>query len=120
MQLGTSIEELGLATDALAPEIFVVPRHMAVPDAVRLERLKREQPDITAALTHPLGVRRLTGVRITVADPHGLTQATRLLTDNGVARIEQGCAPLLELTLDGGVRRATKDLRPTLLRLVRS
>lgn len=116
---GTAIERLGAATDTLAPRLFVVPDYLAVEDSVALAARVREDPEFAALLEHTVGVRRLTGVRVTVADPGGLTDATRLLTESAVAQVVLGPEPLLELTFDSARRGRQADLRPTLPLLVR-
>lgn len=116
---GTTIERLGSATDTLAPRLFVVPDYLAVEDSAALAARVREDPRFAALLEHPVGVRRLTGVRVTVADPGGLTDATRLLTESAVVQVVAGAEPLLELTFDSARRGRQADLRPTLPLLVR-
>jgi hypothetical protein len=95
----------------LAPGVFVVPRTMAVPSWIG-----RMQRDTTAAspLRHPLGVRRLTGVRVVVARAGGMVPSVARLHEAGVLRVERGGAPLVELTFDGGGRGGARDLRPAL------
>lgn len=65
-------------------------------------------------ISHPLGVKKLTGIKIIVNSAKELTDATFLLSHNGVVAIEQGTSPLLELTFDGGTRGKILDARPTL------
>jgi hypothetical protein len=102
--------------DSLAPGVFVVPRSMGLP--AWIDRMGRDSTG-ASLLEHPLGVRRLTAVRVVVAHPDGMAPSVRRLHDAGVLRVEPGAAPLVELTFDGGARGATKDLRPTLPLLVR-
>jgi hypothetical protein len=64
-------------------------------------------------LPHPLGVRRLTQVRITVQSDV-LSPIAQLLTVNGLATIEAGASPLLELIFDDGAEGKTVDIRPAL------
>lgn len=65
-------------------------------------------------LTHPLGVRRLTGIKIKMTTHKSLTNAVSLLEDNGIIAIERGMTPLLELTFDGNARNQLVDARPIL------
>ncbi len=102
--------------DSLAPGVFVVPRSMGLP--AWIGRMGRDSTG-ASLLEHPLGVRRMTAVRVVVAHPDGMPPSVRRLHDAGVLRVEPGAAPLVELTFDDGVRGATKDLRPTLPLLIR-
>lgn len=111
---GTAIERLGVAADTLAPRLFIVPDYLAVEDSAALAARMREDPTLAALLDHPVGVRRLTGVRITVSDRRGLTEPTQLLTESAVAEFKVGERPLLELTFDSARREEEVDLRPTM------
>ena len=104
------------SADSMAPGVFVVPRTMAL-----TAWIDRMRSDSTRARTlqHPSGVRRVTGVRVVVTRPEGMTPNVRLLRDAGVLRVEQGVDPLVELTFDGGGRGATRDFRPELPLVIR-
>ncbi|MCW6050910.1 VOC family protein [Lyngbya sp. CCAP 1446/10] len=65
-------------------------------------------------ITHPLGVKKLTSVKIAVDRDKELSEAVSLLDRNGVVAIERDTSPLLELTFDGGVKGEIVDARPTL------
>ncbi|MFN8497569.1 MAG: hypothetical protein U0641_06910 [Anaerolineae bacterium] len=65
------------------------------------------------AQSHPLGVRSLTEVRITVpADK--LSPVAASLTANGVVTIVPGASHLMELTFDNGRQGKTVEIRPAL------
>jgi hypothetical protein len=98
--------------DSAAPGVFVVPRDMAL--TAWVDRRAQRDTAFAALLRHPLGVRRVTGVRVVVTREQGIPPNVRLLRDAGVLRVERGAEPLLELTLDGGGRGMAKDLRPEL------
>ena len=68
--------------------------------------------------SHPLGVKRLTKIRLAIpASERSL--AASLLAANGMADIETAAAPLMELTFDDGVQGKVVDARDTLpLRLI--
>ena len=102
--------------DSLAPGVLVVPRTMAL--TAWIDRMRSDTAR-ARMLQHPLGVRRVTGARVVVTSAEGLPPNVRLLRDAGVVRVEQGAAPLLELTFDGGGRGASRDFRPELPLLIR-
>jgi hypothetical protein len=111
MPPGTDMRIVTTNADSLAPGVFVVPRQMAVPTWI--DRMRRDTAS-AALLQHPLGVRRVTGVRVVVARADAVPPSVRRLHDAGVLRVERGPAPLLELTFDGARRGAARDLRPEL------
>ncbi|MFZ0750508.1 MAG: hypothetical protein WAM70_14180, partial [Pyrinomonadaceae bacterium] len=64
--------------------------------------------------THALGVRRLTGVKIT-SNPMGkFSETASMLAKNGVVLVKRGKSAHAELTFDGGSQGKTLDVRPTL------
>ena len=101
--------------DSAAPGVFVVPRYMALTGWI--DRVRRDTTH-ASLLRHPLGVRRVTGVRV-VTRPDGMPPNVRLLRDAGVLRVDSGASPLVELTFDGGGRGVTKDFRPELPLVIR-
>jgi len=108
MQPGESIEILTPKTASRAPNLWVVARSGGLPyDESGQARNPRP-------IGHPLGVRRLTGVRLVEASPPDPESPTGVLTRLGLAKVEPGDSWLLELTLDGGARGETRDLRPEL------
>lgn len=116
MQPGSEMRILGAETDTEAPALFVVPEGQ--PDTATLEREMKAAPseELRRRLSirvHPLGIRRVTGVRAVVA-PSGVSEAGRMLSEAGVVRIDGGSAPLVELRFDGGRRHESRDLRPVL------
>jgi hypothetical protein len=66
-----------------------------------------------------LGVRTLTGVKITLNSDKELTNAVALLDRNSIVAIERGTTPLLELTFDGGTKGKILNARPMLPILLR-
>ncbi len=116
MRPGTDMRLVTTAADSLAPSVFVVPRYMALTGWI--EQAKRDTV-FAGKLQHPLGVQRVTGVRVVVTHADGLTPTVRLLHEAGVVRVEQGADPLVELTFDGGGRGATRDFRPELPLVIR-
>lgn len=62
---------------------------------------------------HPLGVKSLTGVVVTVTTPER-SSAARLVEAGGFVRFETGPEPLLRLVFDAGAQSRSVDLRPSL------
>lgn len=62
---------------------------------------------------HPLGLKTLTQVHITVTG-ETLSDKARLLNAAGLLTIEHGPEPLMTLTFDNGAQDKTLDVRPTL------
>jgi hypothetical protein len=94
---GTELRKLGTEGDSVAPDLFVEPAYLAY----------------RGTGSHPLGVHRLTGVRVIVL-PAGLSDATRLVSDGRIATIGVGSEPAMFLAFDGGTNRRSVELRPLL------
>jgi hypothetical protein len=114
MKPDTFIEFATSASNAGEPLCFVVPESIAVPPPEKLRPLLESRPELRKLFAHPLGARELTGVKITVSGVSRLSTTASLLSKNGIATIEKGKAPELELTFDGGSRGKSLDARPTL------
>ncbi|MEG4005571.1 VOC family protein [Microcoleus sp. Pol11C1] len=88
---------------------------LAIPNDIALTTwLDRSCERHQQLITHPLGVKKLTSVKIAVDRDKELSEAVSLLDRNGVVAIERGTSPLLELTFDGGIKGKIVDARPTL------
>ena len=96
------------------PFCFVVPDYLAVPSAEQLELFLNRQPDYRKNYTHALGVRRLTGVKITIDVAGKFSETASMLAKNGVVLVKRGKSAHVELTFDGGSQGKTLDVRPTL------
>ncbi len=92
-----------------AGQVAAEPYYAVVPEALAYGSFRNTFPDVS----HPLGVRALTQVQLTVAAA-GLSSTARLLSEAGLAALTPGPEPLMTLTFDGGVQGRTIDLRPTL------
>ena len=100
-------EILNQPADSLAVDVFVVPNAAAVPNWI--ERLRKRAPQ---RLNHPGGGRNISAVRV-----YGTVgQQPSTLTLVRPARIATRTAsePLLEIYIDGGVKKSRTDLRPAL------
>jgi hypothetical protein len=87
------------------PMLFTIP-FGGRPDAYPPER---QEP-----LDHALGVRELTGVRVTMPGRGVCSPPLRAVERLGIAVFVQGGEHLLELSFDGGWRGEAADLRPEL------
>lgn len=114
MEAGTFISVAESSADPREPFYFVVPDYLAVLPAERLKQLLDSRPEYRKNFTHPLGLRRLTGVKIISNQPGKFSETTSLISKNGVAVVERGKSPRAELTFDGGARGKSLDVRPTL------
>ncbi|MEH2178726.1 VOC family protein [Nostoc sp.] len=86
-----------------------------IPDCIALTTWL--DPSLTAyqqLISHPLGVRKLTSVKITINSDKDLTDAMSVLCTHSHVTIERGKVPLLELTFDEGIREKNLDARPIL------
>lgn len=91
------------------------PLCFVIPDSIALTTwLDRSLEAHQQLISHPLGVRTLTSVKITINSDKELTNSVSLLERNGIVAIERGIAPLLELTFDGGTKEKILDARPML------
>lgn len=107
MPPGTEMRVLTEEDETLAPGLFVVPPIMAAPD------FRNELGEAAAEkLDHPLGARRITGVRM-VTLPEGYPNRTDAFAGTGI-QFERGDQPLIEIKLDEGQYGKSKDLRPVL------
>ena len=97
MRPGTEERKLGGVEDFAAPDLFVLPDYLV-----------NRRPGM-----QPLGIRRLTSVRVTVSSD-GMTNGVALMNRAGLAEIQPGGKPLLELVFDAGVQNRSLDFRPHL------
>ncbi len=92
----------------LEPFLFLVSDHLKIqPNQNYLNQL--------SITTHPLGVRKITDLKITLE--RGRRRASRLLSllkNNNLLAIDYGLQPLLELTFDSGLQGEILDARPIL------
>lgn len=110
MPPGAAYEMLTPRTDAAGPSIWVLPRSMALVQpsgAGKDVGFDREK-----AMRHPLGARRVSGLRIVEPARQDPSDVTRILVKQGVATVEPGREWLLEVRLEGSATHGTIDLRP--------
>lgn len=89
------------------PICFTIPHYIALTNWLDSSNENHQQ-----FITHPLGVKRLTGVKIKINTHLALTNAVSLLEDDGIITIERGISPLLELTFDENANDKVVDFRP--------
>jgi hypothetical protein len=77
-----------------------------------------EDPVQGAMFRHKNGARRLTGIIVVAPDAEGFPPSARYIAGYGLARFEVGKEWLLDVTLDNGRQKITRDLRPDLPLLI--
>jgi hypothetical protein len=104
---------INFATDNLAclvePMCFLIPDSLALTSWLDCKAHVHQQ-----LLSHPLGTRHLTSVKIAIDSYQELSDAVSLISRQGEIAIERGSPSLLELTFDSGVKGKVLDLRPAL------
>lgn len=91
--------------------VMLTPRDDASSPSLSVHADKDEPPRDTR---HPIGVRRVTGVRLITPESYEPIDALKYVRDAGVLTFDRGSEWLVELTFDNGRRHETKDLRPDL------
>jgi hypothetical protein len=107
---GSSIEILTARDDTKSPSLFVTPRALAVDPKTDAKGARGP----LSTFVHPLGVKRLTAVRLFTPSAYKPVEAFEYLRTSGVIGVTPGPEWAVELTFDGGARKKTKDLRPDL------
>jgi hypothetical protein len=107
---GSSIVMLTPRDDTHSPSVFITPS--ALTDT-------HEQAARAARFHHPIGVRRLTAIRLLLPKAYQPIEPLTYLQKSHLLGVEQGEGWLVELTFDGGKGKKTKDLRPELPLVIR-
>lgn len=118
MPANSGIEILTARDDTKSPSLFVEPRALAVDEAKNREAIQNKSPD-AAVFQHPLGIQRITDVRLVSPGSYQPVPAVSYLEKLGVVSVQPGKEWLLELTFDGGKQGKSKDLRPDLPLMIR-
>ena len=92
------------------------PLFFVVPDSMVFREDTTQAP--SEMTIHPLGIKRLTELRVLVTSPD-LSATARLLSTNTNVRVESGSESRLELTFDGGIQGKIIDVRPALPLVIR-
>jgi len=109
MPKGTAIEILTARDDTKSPSFFIEPPELAVK-----ARVKPNSNDSSKASDHPIGVERVTDIRLIRPKEYQPADAFKYLEQAGIFRSSGGTEWAVELTLDAGRKGQTKDLRPHL------
>jgi len=107
---GSDIVILTPRDDTHSPSLFVTPRALADPE---------KQAKLAARFHHPLGVRRITAIRLFSPETYRPIPPLNYLQKLDLLDAKQGDGWLVELTFDGGNSKKSKDLRPDLPLIVR-
>lgn len=91
--------------DAAQGSSVVGPRALAVTDV-------KGARGLVPTFVHPLGVKRVTGVRLFAPPASRPAEPLEYLERSGVVGLRTGMGWVVEITFDGGVKGSTKDLRP--------
>jgi len=112
MPRGTAIEILTPRDDTKSPSFFIEPPVLAVK-----EEANRGLPDNDpkrALFQHPIGVERITEIRLVRPKEYQPIAAFTFLEKAAIFKSTEGKEWAIEITFDGGRKSQTKDLRPDL------
>jgi hypothetical protein len=111
---GTAIEMLTPRENAQAPSVFVTPAYLAI-DEAKNRALASGTTKEASDFRHKNGAKRITALRLVAPEPKNLAGLpTDDLRQMGIVTLEAGGTWVLELTLDGGALKQTRNLRPHL------
>jgi len=110
MPKGAEMVMLTPREDTRSPALYIEPR--AVTD-------QNKQAALAARFHHPLGVHRITSVRLVWPKTYQPIESLEYLQKEKIVGLRQGQEWLLELTFDDGKQQRSKDLQPTLPLLLR-
>jgi len=113
MPAGSGIEILTARDDTKSPSIFVEPPALGVDEAKNIAAIQMKSTD-SAVFQHPLGVQRITAVRLVSPSKYQPAPAVSYLEKLGVVTVQSGDEWMLEIVFDGGKQASSKDLRPDL------
>ena len=117
MPAGTAIEILTPRDDTKSPSLFIEPPVLAVSEEAN-RKLPATDPK-RAAFQHPIGVERLTEIRIIRPKAYQAIAAFAYVEKAGVVKAEEGSEWAVNVTFDHGRKAQTKDLRPALPLIIR-
>ena len=105
MPNGAEMVMLTPREDTRSPALYIAPRALTDQD---------KQAALAARFHHPLGVHRITSVRLVSPKTYQPIESLGYLQKKKIVGLRQGQEWLLELTFDDGKKKRSKDLRPTL------
>ena len=97
------------------PAVFVSASTLAMDRAVDARRGRAIAP----SLLHPLGIRRVTAVRLVPGSPFEALGPLEYVEKSVMYGLRSGNGWAVEITFDGGAKGETQDLRPSLPIVVR-
>ncbi|HXA20124.1 MAG TPA: hypothetical protein VN380_24315 [Thermoanaerobaculia bacterium] len=118
MAPGSSMEMLTPRDDTSSPSLSIHPRPLPVPPNANEQEI-RVRDGNTDALIHPLGLKRVTAVRLIEPAAYKPIDAVTWLHDHQIINVDNGSEWTVELTFDGASRGLMKDFRPDLPLLIR-
>jgi hypothetical protein len=110
MPKGAEMVMLTPREDTRSPALYIEPRALTDQD---------KQAALAARFHHPLGVHRITSVRLVSPKTYQPIESLEYLQKEKIVSLRQGQEWLLELTFDDGKQKRSKDLRPALPLLLR-
>jgi hypothetical protein len=84
------------------------------PASARENETLARDPVKGAMFLHPNGARRLTGLRVVAPSADSFPPAASYIAGHRLVKFDVGSQWLLDVTLDNGAQRVTKDLQPDL------
>lgn len=105
MPEGVEMVMLTPREDTHSPALYIEPRALTDQD---------KQAALAARFHHPLGVHRITSVRLVSPKTYQPIESLAYLQKQKIVGFRQSEEWLLELTFDDGKKKRSKDLRPTL------
>jgi hypothetical protein len=110
MPKGTAIEILTARDDTRSPSFFIEPDVLAVKEKGKIDKSDPK----AGALHHEIGVQRITKIRLVKPKEYQPVAAFAYLEKARIFQSGEGNEWAVEITLDGGRKSQTKDLRPDL------
>jgi hypothetical protein len=112
MPTGSAIEILTPRDDTKSPSFFIEPPALAVKEEAN-RKLPENDPR-RASFQHPIGVERITAIRIVRPKAYQPISPFTYLEKAGVLKSEEGNEWAVDVTFDHGRKAQTKDFRPDL------
>lgn len=105
MPKGSVMEMLTPRDDTSSPALFIEPRSLTS---------SAEQAGRAALYHHPIGVHRVTAIRLQSSKTYRPITALKYLQDHRLITVERSDEWAMKLILDRGKQKRSKDLRPDL------
>ena len=117
MPSGTAIEILTARDDTRSPSFFIEPPILAVKEEAN-RKIPENDPK-RVAFQHPIGVERVTEIRLVRPKEYRPVAAITYLEKTGIFKSTEETAWTIEMTFDNGRKAQIKDLRPDLPLVIR-